>query len=147
MQVLTVAQLEHRFGAAYRATCYRVPDWGVGIRIDARHPPLDRLLAAQGASCWAVVSASNPYSAAQLCAHENRARQQNLIDAVARLGYRCLDAVGEPDTADWAPEPALLVLDLPRAEALQLGQRFEQNAVLHGEVGGPAQLLWCPRSA
>ena len=44
--------------------------------------------------------------------------------------------------ADWPPETSLLVLGLPEPAAADLARRYEQNAILHGALGGPARLVW-----
>ncbi|GAA5785080.1 DUF3293 domain-containing protein [Chitiniphilus shinanonensis] len=138
-----MTELEQQFGAAYRATRYVVPSLALTLRVDAPHPDLDGELQRRGVAEWAFVSACNPYSAAQLCAHENLARHQNLIDAVRAAGWGCFEGAGEPAAGDWAAEPSLLILGIGRDEALALGCRFEQNAVVLGRLGGVAELAWC----
>ena len=43
----------------------------------------------------------------------------------------------------WPPEPSLLVLGIPRKEALRLGRRFGQLAIVAGHKSSPARLLTC----
>ncbi|TJZ76332.1 DUF3293 domain-containing protein [Chitiniphilus eburneus] len=136
-------ELEQCFGAAYRATRYVVPSLALALRIGATHADLDAVLQRHGVRSWAFVSACNPYSAAQLCAHENLARHQNLIDVVRQSGWVCFEGAGEPRGGDWAAEPSLLILGIARGDAMALGERFEQNAVVFGDMGGVAELLWC----
>ncbi|XZG69333.1 DUF3293 domain-containing protein [Chitinibacteraceae bacterium HSL-7] len=136
-------ELEARFGAAYRATRYVVPAASLVIRIGLRHPEADAFSAQLGASCWCVISACNPYSAAQLCAHENLALHQNLIDALRAADFAFVEASGEPLGANWAPEPSLWVAGMDRTTAQTWGARFHQNAVVCGVSGQPAELVWC----
>ncbi|WP_255989266.1 DUF3293 domain-containing protein [Chitinolyticbacter albus] len=140
---MTEAELEAQFGAAYRATRYRVPSLGFCIRVGQRHPEVDAELARLGETSWLLISACNPYSAAQLCAHENLARHQNLIDALSAAGFTLVEALGEPDEAGWQSEPSLWVPGFELAAARAWGQRFEQNAVVVGRLGEPVQLVWC----
>lgn len=137
------AELEARFGMAYRATRYRVPALGCCIRVGDLQPVVDSALSRLGMTSWAVISACNPYSAAQLCAHENLARHQNLIDALHAQGFRPVEALGEPDEPGWQPEPSLWVPGIDQLAACEWGQRFEQNAVVFGRFGESASLVWC----
>ncbi|AOX99252.1 DUF3293 domain-containing protein [Jeongeupia sp. USM3] len=131
-----------RLEAAYRATRYVVPALQLGLRIGRRHPDLDAVLQQHGVVAWAFVSAANPRSVA-LCEHENRARHQNLTDTLAQCGVTWFDGIGEPLDAGWAPESSALVLGVSAERATQLGHDFDQYAVVFGELGGAAQLLWC----
>jgi hypothetical protein len=129
--------------AAYRRTIFRA-ELAVGvidIRVDASTPALDELLAAYGTSSWAFVTAWNPYS--ESTPQENPARQRKLLEQLAREGRCCFPGRGIPDDASWQPEESFLVLDLPRHEAEALGRELQQNAIVVGVRGGPAELVWC----
>jgi hypothetical protein len=54
-----------------------------------------------------------------------------------------LRGAGAGDDGRWAPEPSLLVLGLPRAEAVELARRFGQEAIVAGRRGAPAELVYC----
>ena len=47
-----------------------------------------------------------------------------------------------PDNTDWQPEHSVLVLGISRTEAIEVGQMFEQNAIVCGKYGEPAELVW-----
>ncbi len=131
---------------AYRATTYRVEvpaGSGIAIRVGDRHGALDALLAERAAASWMYVTAYNPGSVRRSDA-ENEEAQRRLVEDVTRGGavaiYRGF-SVG--DDGAWPPEPSLLVLGPSRDEARAIGRRFGQLAVVCGERGGPAELLWC----
>ncbi|BCL75379.1 hypothetical protein JHS3_11150 [Jeongeupia sp. HS-3] len=128
--------------AAYRATRYVVPALQLVLRIGRSHPDLDAVLQQHGVVAWAFVSAANPRSVA-LCEHENRARHQNLLDALVAQGLTHFDGLGEPADRNWAPELSVLVLDLSQDAARCLGCQFDQSAVVWGEYGAVAELCWC----
>ena len=129
---------------AYLKTTYRVStDTGViNIRIGERQPSLDELLEAAGAASWAFITAFNPHSTPVSDA-QNIMRQADLRRHVIGAGYPVHDAMGEPDGGDWLPEDSLLILGMTRADAIGLGRRFHQNAIVFGYRNEVARLLSC----
>ncbi len=128
---------------AYRATHYLVeaPVGRLTIRIDQPHPELDSWLTDLGCHCWAYLTAHNPGSVL-LSAAENRQRQAALEEEVKEAGWRFCTGEGIGIGGDWPAETSLLILDVKREQAIALAQRFGQAALLFGEVGQPAQLIW-----
>lgn len=129
---------------AYRNTTYRVdhPDGGFGIRVGERSRRLDALLAMHGVRCWAYLTASNPRSE-KLSPEINRLRNAALMEQVKQQEFVIYPGRGEPDTGDWVAEESVLILGIDASAALRLGAQFDQHAVLAGEAGGPAKLMWC----
>jgi len=134
----------HPREAAYRATRYEVDDGGVrfAIRIDAPCAALDALLAARGVEEWAYLTAWNP-GGQRAAEAANRAAQARLEAELAAAGRPFLRGASVADAGDWPPEPSLLVLGMPRAEALALAARYGQEAIVAGRRGGVAELLFC----
>jgi hypothetical protein len=126
---------------AYRATAYtaETPPGRLVLRVDAASPELDRLLAEHGVTTWAYITAYNPGSVPTAAA-ENEARQRELRDAVERAGYAFFEGAGVGE--GWPPEQSLLVLGVTAEGGGELARRFEQVAVVVGERGGVARLLW-----
>lgn len=94
-----------------------------------------------GSHPWSLITAHNPYSR-PLCATDNQALQQSLVDMLAAHSYRTLPATGRSADGQWQ-EASLLVLNISRDLARALGGRFRQNAVVFAEAGGPVELLLC----
>ncbi len=90
---------------------------------------------------WALITAANPYSK-PLSELENQQRQQKLIEYLQELPWSWLDAVGKDRSGVWTPEPSLLILGIDRFEAIAVGRKFEQNALVYGELNQPAELQW-----
>ncbi len=129
----------------YRATTYRVfvPDeQPIDIRIGEASAKLDALLAKHGVEAWAYVTAWNPASR-QLEAQANRARQAALSDVVRERGWVHFEGEGIPANSTWQPEASVLVLGIARSDAVALGARFGQRAIVAGERGGAAVLVYC----
>lgn len=127
--------------SAYRATTYAVelPSGRYAIRIGERHPVLDELATSFGAREWAYVTAWNPRSVQQT-KERNEARNAMLESALDDLGTRWFRGTSEPDDGS-AGEESLLAF-IGRKEAESLGRRFDQNAIVVGEVGKEAELVW-----
>jgi Protein of unknown function (DUF3293) len=127
--------------AAYRATVYtaETPAGPVALRIGESNADLDRLLDARGVSSWAYVTAHNPGSRSAPSL-ENEACQRELRAAVAKTGFVFYEGAGVGH--GWPPEPSLLVLGISESDASALGRRFGQNAIVFGELGEPARLVW-----
>lgn len=123
---------------AYRATSYRVGSTLI-LRVGERNAVLDHLLADRGLDEWAYITAQNPRSVV-LSPRENRARTEALLADVARYPVMLGEAV--PDSGEWPPEASVLVLGIPREDALRFARRMEQNAILCGRRGGVAELVW-----
>jgi hypothetical protein len=129
--------------AAYRATSYFVdsPNGRFAVRVEQSAAELDALLAAHGVQTWVYITAFNPGSV-PTPAGRNEARQRELERVVAESGRPFFRGEGRGDDGAWAPEPSLLVLGVSAAEAVALARDFGQLAVVFGECGGAAGLLW-----
>jgi hypothetical protein len=131
--------------AAYRATCYRVqaPEAArfIDLRVESCHPELDARLALAGQQRWALLTAWNPGS--RLCSPEKNALAQGALRAeIARAGWDCWPARHIALHGDWPDEEGLFVPGIGPEQALALARQFGQNAMLAGEVGQVARLLW-----
>src|SRR5262249_31016371 len=116
---------EDTLRAAYEATEYRVSDSPVGplvIRIGEVNDALERLLAENGATGWAYLTACNPRSVI-LPDEENRQRTEALREWLARFTTFRGEGVGADGHP---PEASFLVLGIGETEAEDVGARFEQ---------------------
>ena len=131
--------------AEYRATTYRVFVPGadaIDLHVGEASAALDALLEGHAAQTWAFVTAWNPASR-RLSAEENQSRQAKLLWEVRARGWRSLEGAGVPVRSDWQPEASLLVVGLSKDDAVALGRRFGQNAIVAGQLGEPAELIYC----
>ena len=135
----TLAALE----TAYRQTLYEVvSDTGViPLRVNVKSVALDRLLQQYQQTTWGLITAWNPYSRL-LSELENRNRNRALAVVLRKLGLSFLPAVGRDEFGQWPAEESLFVVGLNRADALSIGQKFSQNAILYGQIGNSPELLW-----
>jgi hypothetical protein len=113
----------------------------IKLFIDKHNLVLDRLLKTYDCYTWALITAHNPYSQC-LSALENQQRHQSLIEFVPALNLTIFDAVGKAKNSAWTPEQSILIVGIKLAEAIALGQQFQQNAIVYGELGQSTQLIW-----
>jgi hypothetical protein len=127
---------------AYTATTFtaRTPVDEIRIRLGESNPDLDALLAQHRVTSWAYVTAHNPCSVKQ-SPEENDRRHQRLRVEVAGNGLTCFEGEGIPEDASWLPERSLLILGIGEAEALDLGARHSQLAIVTGVRGAQAVLV------
>jgi hypothetical protein len=127
----------------YRRTTYRVTGVTppIDIRIDQSSPALDLLLEKHGARRWAFVTAWNPGSK-KLNDAENQRRQQQLEADVKEGGYVFYRGAGVPDEKGWQAEESMLILGVERDDAIRLGKKYEQAAVVLGLYGESGELFF-----
>lgn len=134
---------------AYLATTYRAtaPSGAeVDLRPGCRSPELDAHLSVRGLAQWAFITACNPYSQV-LTAEENRGRMAALSSELEELGFETWPGVGIGDGGDWEPEESRLVLGITEEQARAIAKRWEQNAIVVGEAGEVARVVWCLSSS
>lgn len=132
-----------QLGIVYRATAYLVdgPSGRFTIRVGERCTQVEQLIVELGATCWAFITALNPGSR-QLSSEENQSRHRALEERVCTLGYAYYPGEGVGDSGEWPAEESLFVLGIGEEEAISLGREFGQAAIVVGEIGGEAELVW-----
>lgn len=125
---------------AYKTTTYTVAELGLNIKIEVQNKPLKRFLAQQTVKTWAFITAWNPESQ-ELSLAENRSRNQTLQQQLNSKGFSTFEGLGVPDKGDWTPEESLFILGVARQHAIDLGKKYEQNAIVFGEAGKIAELI------
>ena len=131
----------------YRATTYtaRTPRGELRLRVGRRDEMLDALMHDGDATHWAFVTAWNPRSRPTDEAANDRALER-LRREIEAHGWSYYEGEGASDDGRWPAEPSFLVVGPARDEAVDLGRRYEQNAVVVGVRGGPAGLVDCRMS-
>jgi len=127
---------------AFLKTLYHVeaPEGSFVIRIDTNSLELDAILLAQHLENWAYVTAFNPQGCLALDAHNSEAQHRLECELNERqlLWYA---GSTEAEHGDWPPEPSCLILDIDREDAIELGRRYGQAAIVTGFRGAKAELV------
>ncbi len=129
---------DHYLNTSYRVTGVTP---AIDIRIGEARPEIDALLDKHGARSWAFITAWNPGSK-KLDAAENQRCQAALEAEVKQVGYVFYRGAGVPDEKDWDPEESLLVIGMNREQAVKLGMKYDQAAIVAGERDALAELIF-----
>jgi hypothetical protein len=89
---------------------------------------------------FSVLTAANPFSK-QLSDSENAARNLDMKLEIEKLGFDFEWSYGEQSDHSWR-EDGFVIFDAPLEVTLELGRKFEQNAILYG-VDSRVALAWC----
>ena len=128
---------------AYRQTHYQVfsEEKTISVRVDNQNSMLDQLVRQHGHNRWALITAYNPYSQ-PLTALANQVRNKALAKKLWSIYWPIFRAVGQDDAGQWPSEESFFVIGIGEEDAMALGQKYEQNAILVGEVNHSPQLIW-----
>jgi hypothetical protein len=133
--------LDERTIQAYRATDYRVhADEPFTLRIDEACVECDAFLEASQAATAAFITAWNPYSQLRSSA-ENARAQDELAAELAEESIAVLAGEGLGRIGDWPPEPSFFAWGISRDKAVNLAQKYQQNAFVWIERGKAAELV------
>ncbi len=141
--MMNCASFDKNLVRAYEKTRYEVPELDLAIKVGSTCPKLDHFLENTGKASWAFISAGNPRSSL-LPAADNAHRHAELKQRCS--SYRCYEGLGVPADGDWPAEQSLLVIGISRDSARTLGSHFQQNAIVFGTRGTPAELIFCEQA-
>ena len=122
---------------AYNTTEYKVYSPSLVIKIGIANQVLNDLLISYNASTWAYITAFNPFSKI-LTEAENLKRHEGLKVKIANFKFFEGEGVGEDKS--WEPEVSLLIIGISINEAIEIGEFYEQNAIVVGEINSVPQL-------
>jgi hypothetical protein len=123
---------------AYKNTKYKVFNPNLEIQIGVMNKDLNELMSKNNASEWAYITAFNPYSKV-LTDLENKDRHHELQEVTQ--SFLTYEGHGVGTDSSWEPELSLLVIGVSKEEAIILGKKFEQNAIVYGKVDSTPELL------
>lgn len=103
-------------------------------------PALDVAMVWRGTDRAAFLTAYNPFSK-DVGEEANRKAQAGLLSDLERMGLEWIAGEGRDPSGDWPGEPSVLVLDIAKQQALELGQAYQQSALVWCEVGRPSELV------
>ena len=113
----------------------------IRLRIGDDNLQLEKLLKDCDGKTWALITAFNPYSQ-PLSAAENQQRHQSLLNCLQAMNFTIFDAVGKDDSGNWTPETSILIVGIDLIQAKEIGCKFQQNAIVYGQLGEPPELRW-----
>jgi len=123
-----------------------LPDAYAALRLGEAPPAaFTAWLAAAGISSWAIVTAYNP-GGCLTAPSTNDAAQIQLGEQLAASGAAWRRGWNIADGGDWPPEETYCIGGITSRQALSLARQFGQGAVVAGQAGGRATLLFCDQA-
>ena len=129
---------QRSFIEAYKTTKYMVFNPAIQIEVGKVSDELNLLLNKYNASEWAFITAWNPYSRI-LSDQENEVRFSSLLNDIGIYAFYEGEGVGSDPK--WLPEKSALIIGILFNDAIALGNKYEQNAIVVGKIGEPAKLV------
>ena len=123
---------------AYKNTLYKIYKPPLEIKVGSCSSALDELLQENGIVSWTYITAYNPFSE-ELTDEENSRRHAELIALLTDHTY--FEGEGLGTDPEWKPEKSILIIGITKEDAKSLGTKFQQNAIVYGELHQPAELL------
>ena len=123
---------------AYKNTSYNIFKPEISLKIGKSNSDLDDLLENYNCTEWAFITAYNPFSNI-LSDEENWERHKQLKENLRE--YCCFEGEGVGDDPSWNPERSFLILGISEEDAVDLGEKFQQNAIVVGELKQVARLV------
>ena len=128
---------------AFIATAYFafLPGMTAQIRIGKISDKLDQWLESNGYSTWSFITPYNPQGHI-VSGGGNASRYNDLVNITRQRNWGTVPAEAKSDTGDWPAELGLIVFDVVIDEVEALAVFFNQLAIVRGNIGAPARLIW-----
>ena len=123
---------------AYRETDFNVFNPAITIKIGANNDLLNNLLLKHCVEEWAYITPFNPYSNV-LSEEQNEQRYKELKNKI--VNYKYFEGEGVGKDLSWKPEKSFLILGITKEQAIEIGNYYEQNAIVYGIVYQLPELL------
>jgi hypothetical protein len=122
------------FSQAYALALYKTPT----LTFTLTNTPTQTILFNN--KPYSIITAHNPYSQ-KLSKEENEQRHKELENILQERKLEHHPSTGESPDGSWSEE-GFIIFDISLEDALAIGKRFEQHAILYGQ-GNRAALAWC----
>ena len=132
--------VDSRLSLAFEQTIYYINELHLAIVVGIHNEKLKLLLDEHRQQNWAIITAVNPQSKV-LSSEENQKRFGIFLKSLE--SFTCFKGVALDPYGNWPPEQNLLIFGISADAAVQLGQKWDQHAILFGKKGSPGELLWC----
>jgi hypothetical protein len=123
---------------AYKNTKYKIFEPAVTIEIGKLNQEIDVLLQKNNSNEWAFITAYNPYSKV-VSDEDNKMRHDELKELTK--SYVTFEGNGVGEDPTWEPELSLFIIGISENDASIIGKKFEQNAIVYGQINHTPQLL------
>ena len=135
-----VSEISNELIDAYLSTNFHVyAEEEFMLNVGHFSKPLSELHKSHACDTSAVITAWNPLGVAQ--SDEANKKQNDTLKKIAQERYTVIDAAGVDPKGEWPPEASFIILGISRYDAMELGQRFQQNAIIFNEGAVPELVM------
>ncbi|HHH54893.1 MAG TPA: DUF3293 domain-containing protein [Bacteroidetes bacterium] len=108
----------------------------IEINLYTKNPKIDSLL--KDEEGWAFITAHNPLPQI-LSDQENEKRNKSLEEGIKNLNLSYLSCKNSLN--DWE-ESGFLLKNIDLNQAINLGKKYKQKAIIHAKINKPAELIF-----
>jgi hypothetical protein len=123
---------------AYQTTLYEVFEPKITITIANENQELQKFLKENNYSQWCFITAWNPYS--MLLSQEENTNLNRLLELDLK-DFPIYAGQGKDAKGEWPPEDSYFVANISEQQAIALGTKYNQNAIVFGTLNEKAKLL------
>ncbi len=123
---------------AYKNTQFKIDGFMTSIIVGTKSSEVDLYLIENSKLSWAFITACNPMS--KIESDEINTINQSLLEGDIQ-GYTYLCGHGEDPNDNWIPEPSFFIAGINKSDAINLGKKYGQLAIVYGNKGKNSELL------
>jgi len=122
---------------AYNATEYKVYSPAIIITVGKLNKYLDQFLLENNKTDWTYITSCNPFG--RDCSEdENKNYYESLLQHVS--SYKYYEGEGQGIDTTWPAEKSILIIGISVSQAIEVGNKYNQNAILVGKYEQEAEL-------
>lgn len=122
---------------AYNVTEYKLYRPAITITVGQLNKELDKLLLENNETEWTYITSYNPFSRDCL-EHENKKYYESLLQHVS--DYKYYEGEGQGIDTNWPAEKSILIIGISESQAIEIGNKYNQNAIVLGKYEQVAEL-------
>lgn len=124
---------------AYSKTNYQITNPDLIINIGRENKKLNTFLKLNTYDTWCFITAWNPFSSSDFTIEDNENFNIGLYKDIKN--YPNYTGEGKDPEGIWAAEESYFVCNISRERAIELGEKYKQNAIVFGKINEVAELI------
>lgn len=125
----------------YEKAIYMISRPSIELHVHEANTDLDVWLLDNNAMNYTIITAYNP-NGKITDLQSNTKGQLELEEWLSKEKFRFTACLNLDPANIWPEEPSFLIFDIALADALALGKRFAQKAIVYGAIGMAPELKW-----
>lgn len=138
-----MTKIENSLIEAYENTNYYIyHDTEIIINIAKKNIDLINLFKDKNLISASIITAYNPFSKI-MTEEQNLSAQLQLKKMIEDSNLSYLDAIGQDIKKEWPGEPSFFIENISKENAIKLGKKFNQNAIVWVDKNLIPELIFC----